>query len=245
MAVLPESMAFTGFNIAKILYTTFAIVVLFGMMLVTALIMFIGTYSVQVDIVEQFGNGVFVTKRKAKRVEKLGGNSLKFLFWKKECPLPAAKYFMPMGKKKYKLTMYKDINGNLNPVELRFDENNNPLFVPDDSDKRFWLINKLDENDKRYGKDDFWTKYGNAIIFGGVICFSVTILLIYGYFFYNGINTAGLSLASTMADLSKTLHTITPQMQYQYVQLPNPLSNVTNIGTNPVAILPNTLTAAG
>lgn len=244
MVGLPTGIA-GGFNVSQIIGFSVLIVSIFIMGLITILTMFVGSFNVKVDIIEQFGNGVFITPRRAKRIQKLAGNSLKFLFWKKECPLPSGKYFMPMGKKKFKLNMYQDINGNLNPVELRFDADKNPLFVPDDSDKRFWLINRLDENKDNYKAEDFWSRYKDAIIFGGVICASVTILIIYGYYFFNGINTIGASLASTMADLSKSLHTISPQLQYQYVQLPNPMSNVTNIGTNPVAILNNTLSAIG
>lgn len=243
MPLLPVGMGM-NFDVVKIVYTTVAIFALFGMVLFTGIFMWFQTFSVKVDIIEQFGNGMMVSTRKAKRIEKINGNQLKFLFWKVECPLPAAKYFMPIGKKKYKLTMYKDINGNLNPVELRFDEQKNPLFIPDDSDKRFWLINRLDENKDNYKKDDFWSKYGQAIMIMGIISFATLILVIYGYYFYTGMNTAGVSMANSMAELSKAMHTLAPQLQYQYVQLPNPLNNASNlIPTNPVAVLPNVLGA--
>lgn len=244
MPILPAGMSL-GFDSVKLVYTLAGIFTLFGMCLFTMFLMYIGTFNVKVQFLEQFGNGLMVSTKKAKRIERINGNQLKFLFSKIECPLPAAKFFIPSGKKKYTLTMYKDINGNLNPVELRFDENKNPLYIPDDSDKRFWLINRLDENKDNYKRDDFWSKYGNAIVFGGVVAFSAMILLIYGYYFYTGINTAGVSLATSMADLSKSLHTISPQLQYQYVQLPNPLSNITSVPTNPVAILSNALNSTG
>jgi len=207
-------------------YTVYSII-LFSVILIGAFFMWSKSFNIETVIYEQMGNGIKIVKKKSKKVEKIGGNKLKFFMSKMVMALPSGNFFFPKGKNSYMLSLYKDKNGNLNPVELRFDENKNPLYIPDDSDKRFWFVNHMKEAEEAYKKGDKWTKFAPMIIIGSVIAFALIIMIVYGKFYFDGIKEISSPLNSQLGDLNTGVRVLN-----------NALSAVTEVKTPLVGVVP-------
>ena len=165
-------------------------------------------YNIKVAMYEQVGLGIRVTYRKARKETKLGTSRLKFFLSKEVIPYPTGDMFFPIGKKTSMINFYKDKNGAYHPLKLRFDEEKNPFLVPDNSDMSFWYANQLREAEQAYRQQSTFEKYAPIIVFGGVICFAALILILYGKWYFDGVQASANALSGSMGSLEQSLKTI-------------------------------------
>lgn len=163
-------------------------------------------YNITGDIYEQTAGGIKCYKKLLKKSEKLEGNRLVFFLSKTIIPLPTSKYFFMTGKNTYKINLYKDKNGNYQPIPLLFTEGeNSPLLKPDDSDMRFWKTVMDKEADLAYAKDGFWEKYGGIITLSVLCVTALVILIVYGYYYFNGFQTGMAEATGQLGQLNNVL----------------------------------------
>jgi len=166
-------------------------------------------YNVRVVIYEQTAGGIKCYQRNARRKESLDGNRLVFSGAKKESiPVPTGDYFFLINKAKYLLNMYKDKAGNYKPIPLRWSEDINPLFVPDDNDMRFWKTVMDKETEETYKKDSWMNKYGGLVALGIIAVVCLIILIVYGQLYFKGIKEVAQPLSAQMGGLSNTLNSL-------------------------------------
>lgn len=162
-------------------------------------------FNVRTVIYEQTGAGLKITFKNAKKRESLEGNHLSFLFSKKVMPLPPSNHFFLMGNNKYLLNIYKNKEGEYHSIPMKWTEENNPLLVPDNTEMNFWLVNHLKEAERVYAEGGFWAKYGNLIIIGATLAFAMVTIIVYGHYFFTGIQESAGALSGSMTGLQETL----------------------------------------
>jgi hypothetical protein len=182
---------------------------LFGILIGGMIFLYKKMFNVRVVIYEQTAGGIKVYQRNAKRKESLEGNRLVFAGAKKESiPVPTGDYFFLMNKNKYLLNMYKDKAGNYKPIPLRWSEDINPLFVPDDNDMRFWKTVMDKETEETYKKDSWMNKYGGLMALGIIAIVCLIILIVYGQMYFKGIKEVAQPLSGQMGGLTNTLNNL-------------------------------------
>lgn len=167
-------------------------------------------YNIKCLILEQTGGGIRSYIKKAKKTMKDQGNSLSLFLSKTKLPLPANNFFFLNSKNSFFLVYYKDKNGNYKPCNLRFEEgSNNPLLQPDDTNQRAWYAQSIMDTHKVYDSESTWAKYGPVLVLGATIGFALIILIVYGKFYFDGINNASGALGGKMDNLANSLMSVT------------------------------------
>lgn len=183
------------------------LVLVLGSFLTIAIFLIISkAYNFKVLIYEQTGGGIKCYYKKAKRVENNQGNQLRFFLSKVVLPLPTGNYTFLIGKNNYHLSLYKDKNANYHPIPLRFNESGNPILMPDDSDMRFWKTIMDEQTNIVYAEGGFWEKYGGIVTLGVVCATALLILIVYGKFYFDGINQVAQPLTNSLTGVEKLLN---------------------------------------
>lgn len=163
-------------------------------------------YNIKCLILEQTGGGIRAYVKKAKKSMKDKGNSLSLFLSKTKLPLPANNFFFLNSKNSFFLVYYKDKNGNYKPCNLRFEEGtNNPLLQPDDTNQRAWFAQFLMDTHKVYDSESAWAKYGPVLVLGATIGFALIILIVYGKFYFDGIQSSAGAMQGSMDRLADVL----------------------------------------
>jgi len=168
-----------------------------------------GMFNVKVTIYEQVSLGIKVTNKKARKKIGLDGNeSLMFLFSKELMPLPPGDFFFPIDKKKYALSVYRDRNGQLHPIKLRFDESNKAHMIADDRDVRAWYINQQAKINAAYNKPTNLQQVIGAIIIGGALAFALATVVISGHYYTETMSRLAGSVGGQLGELTTALKTL-------------------------------------
>lgn len=166
------------------------------------------SYNVEAEIYERVGSGMKLYIKKARRVEGLAGNKLKFFASKIVMSLPASNFFYISGKNNFKIKLYKDEAGNLHPIGLRFDESTKPHLVPHESDVRWFHTVMHKENMENYKTQSDWEKYAPLIIVGSSLAFAAFALILTFYYYGQYMQGMQSQLVGSMSSLTDALHTI-------------------------------------
>lgn len=197
----------------------FVLMVQIGLLLIVLtiggiVVVMMSMFNVKVTIYEQVSLGIKVTQKKARKKIGLDGlESLMFLFTKEKMPLPPGDFFFPIDKKKYALSVYRDKNGQLHPIKLRFDQDNKAHMVPDDRDVRAWYINQQAKINAAYNKPSNWQQIASVIMIGGAMAFALAVIVIMGKYYLDGMQVAGSAMtgaAETFKQAMQTLPTSIP-----------------------------------
>lgn len=166
-------------------------------------------FNVKIEIYEQTAGGIKVVEKKGKRKEtQMGGSRLILqdsLFKKTVLPVPTGDYFFMISSSKYKINFYKDKSGNLKPIPLRWNEDLNPMLVPDDNEMRFWKTVMDKESDDTYANKTWIEKYGAHLTIGILCATALIILIVYGQMYFKAIKEVAQPLTGQMSGLQDTL----------------------------------------
>lgn len=166
-------------------------------------------FNVKVTIYEQVSLGIKVTQKKARKKVGLDGNqSLMFLFSKELMPLPPGDFFFPIDKKKYALSVYRDRNGQLHPIKLRFDQDNKAHMVSDDRDVRAWYINQQAKINAAYNKPTQWQNIATVLMIGGAMAFALAVVVVAGHYYTQLMQNLAGGVGGQLSELTQALHTL-------------------------------------
>lgn len=202
---------------AIIIVSTLGLAVLVLIVLLTK--MFNGTAIIH----EQVGLGMKVSFMKCrKQINLAGGSKLKFRGNKYICQLPAGDFFFPMQNNKFIIHMWKDRNGQMHPMKLRFDEQKNTFLVPDMEDIRFWQSVALKETEEIYRNKTGWEKIAPYVAIAGTLAFVAFAMILTMYYYGQWMDHISGQVGGSMQNLADALHTVASTSRAGGVVPPTP-----------------------